>query len=438
MLAAVPLSIVLVLAACFPCALAGAPEPWLPLSGGGFTGPAVPASPDPLVRYVWGGSANVSALQIFNMSGVSAQLVPGSAGGAWAGWQSLASATPHVVVTGAGGVMVDFGVELPAWVELDSPDLQPADAALLTLATGEYSAVDIVGGSAKAGRPVAYGSTFRLETNPQLYEGVRFGFIFMSAPPARPFTITGFRAVTQAKPVNYTGAFDSGDALLDKIFYVAAYTVRTNLEPDYMGAILEDRGDRISWAGDAHVAQATSMAVFGNFWDVKQNLAVTGKSQNGIASYTLCWIESVLDYVDATADDAVFNTFKAQMVGALTSVAAHFNSSSTLTFFGWDDRLGSGFQDASTTESQWAYRFLALHAYSRLSTALAARGDAGGAAQLAGFAAQGWGFVRGVLGAGAGWWAPLGMHAAGEAANTGDLPAADLSAILSARFSHST
>jgi hypothetical protein len=142
-----------------------------------------------------------------------------------------------------------------------------------------------------------------LETNAQLYEGVRFGFIFMSAAPAQPFTITAFRAVAQAKPVNYTGSLASGDALLDRIYYVAAYTVRTNLERDYMGAILEDRGDRISWAGDAHVAQATSMAVFGNYWDIKQNLAVTGKSQNGIARQ--CGAGKPEDRDGATFDERV-------------------------------------------------------------------------------------------------------------------------------------
>jgi hypothetical protein len=72
----------------------------------------------------------------------------------------------------------------------------------------------------------------------------------------QPFTITGLRAVSQAKPVNYTGSFAaSGDDLLTRIWYTAVYTVRLNLEESYFGAILVDRGDRISWTGDAHVAQ---------------------------------------------------------------------------------------------------------------------------------------------------------------------------------------
>ena len=91
----------------------------------------VPASPDPLVRFVYNSSAVVSELQIFGVSPVSVQLAPGTAGGAWEGWQSLAGPAQRVVVSGAGGLMADFGVELPAWVELDSPDLTPADAARL-------------------------------------------------------------------------------------------------------------------------------------------------------------------------------------------------------------------------------------------------------------------------------------------------------------------
>lgn len=263
--------------------LGSAPEPYPPLSGGSFSGPAQPLSPDPLVSYVYGGGANVSQLQIFALPPVTAVLAEGTLEAAFPGWQTLTSSAPSVLVRGAGGLVLDFGVELPAWVELDSPDLDAADLPLLTLGTSEFNVVDIIGSSPKQGTPKAYNGTYRLETNAALYEGVRYAFISLSAAPARPWHITAFRAVAQAKPVNYTGSY-AGDERTTRIYYAAAYTVRANLERDYMGAILEDRGDRYSWAGDAHVSQAASLAVFANVWDVKQNMVGTGKSQNGIAS----------------------------------------------------------------------------------------------------------------------------------------------------------
>jgi hypothetical protein len=63
--------------------------------------------------------------------------------------------------------------------------------------------------------------------------------------------------------VNYTGSFSSpGDPVLESVWWAAAYTVRATLQADYMGSILMDRGDRFSWAGDAHPSQATAMAAF--------------------------------------------------------------------------------------------------------------------------------------------------------------------------------
>lgn len=64
---------------------------------------------------------------------------------------------------------------------------------------------------------------------------------------------------SQAKPVNYTGHFHSAsDPLLEKVWWTAAWTVRSNLLAKYFGSILMDRGDRESWTGDAHPAQAST------------------------------------------------------------------------------------------------------------------------------------------------------------------------------------
>ncbi len=250
-----------------PLRLGAAPQPWLPLGGGAFSGAPAPFSPDPLVRYVWplaGSPAPVddSLLQIFTVAAADcgpfgAATPPGSFVGAAS--CNGASDAVNISVRGNGTLIVSFAVELAAWVEFDSADLLPADAANLVVGIGEYTAVDYVGGF-KQGAPKVYGSdcgsgaaacTYRLETSPvgpELYEGVRYAFLTLAAPPSRPFTITALRAVAQAKPMNYVGAFSSaGDPLLERVFYTAAYTVRVCAQSDYMGSILMNRGDRFSW-----------------------------------------------------------------------------------------------------------------------------------------------------------------------------------------------
>ena len=271
--------------------LGAAPEPWPPLNGGGFRGAPQPQSPDPLVRYEWDAGVNASVLQIFPVPATACGPAAGTAADSFLGAASaVGSVACSITVRGAGTLEVDFGVELPAWVEFDAVGV-PADASM-SLGIGEYNAVDYVGGF-KADKPVAYcgaggACTYRLETNSELYEGVRYAFLTLASAPSAPFTITALRAVSQAKAVNYTGAFSSpGDPVLERVWWTAAYTVRATLQASYMGSILMDRGDRFSWTGDAHPTQAASMAAFSNYAFVFDNLNRTKSDCQGIATYCL-------------------------------------------------------------------------------------------------------------------------------------------------------
>jgi alpha-L-rhamnosidase len=315
-------------------------EPWLYLHGGSFTGAAQPLSPDPLVAYQWSPTVNSTPLQIYDMLPVSLSLLQGTSPSSFVNLDSLIfpATNASVTVTGPGAFVFDIATESAAWLEFDSPDLQPRDAALISLSFAEWADIPL-----KNGPAVAYGRTYRLETNPALYEGVRYGWFNLSATPSQPFTITGLRAVSQAKPVNYTGVFSAaGDELLTRIWYTAVYTVRLNLEESYFGAILVDRGDRISWTGDAHVAQAASMAAFDNYAMVLQNLALGATNCNGIESYCVYWCLSVVDYFHATNDTAALATYQPFADSNLEHAQAIFGDMSTgLSFFGWDDRVGT-------------------------------------------------------------------------------------------------
>jgi len=240
-------------------------EPYLPLSGGAFTGPAIPFHADPLARYEWAAGVNESALQIISLLPASATLTPGTAEGAFANVSSLLAPRPYVTVSGAGGVQLDYGLELAAWIEFESPDLAPADVAAVTLSVSEYSEYEITNLGDKVGVPVVYagagGATmYRLELpHPDLYEGVRFAWLRVNSTPSAPWHVTTLRLVAQVKPTNWGGAFAAaGDDALSRIWYLGAYTVKANLLSDQIGSILIYRGDRYSWTGDAHVSQATA------------------------------------------------------------------------------------------------------------------------------------------------------------------------------------
>lgn len=412
-------------------------EPWAYLNGGNFSGPPVPSSPDPLVSYRWFPSANTTLLQCYDVLPASAALFPGTPPASFSGLPSLSTGAPHVVVSGAGSFWVDFGVESPAWLEVDTAaPLPPGDVALISLGLSESTSPL----PNKWRTPTPHGLTLRLETNAQLYEGLRCGFFNMSAPPSAPFTITAVRAVAQAKPVNYTGAFSApGAPLLERLWYTAVYGVRANLELAYFGAVLVDRGDRISWTGDAYIAQGTALVAFNNFDFVLKNLLHTASECNGIASYCVYWTLAAADYLAAAGN----GTTAALLAPAIDHALAAADTNAFAlrpdlgSFYGWDDRLGGGFQNASTDEAAWDFRFLVVRALGVRAGTLAAAGNASGAAFWAGRAAAGTAWLRNALG-GAAWatGGALGVHAAAEAlAAPGFAQPGEAAAALSATLS---
>lgn len=274
-------------------------EPWLPLHGGAYSDQGAPENPDPLRDYTWDVDklTNASALQFFTMpplAAVEALPPPATGNTAFTGLSTLVNATGgtgSARAIGSGTLVVDFGVELAGWIELRSPDLSPAAVAAgcVTMSVSESSAPQRFGPERlppqfngwKTAAPVPYlDGVFRLELNAQLYEGVRFGFLHVNATCASevvPFTITSLVAQAQIKPVNWVGSFSAPTRpVLSRAWYVAAYTVKLNLLVDEFGAILDDRGDRKSFTGDAHPSQAASMAAFANFDFVLRNLISTG------------------------------------------------------------------------------------------------------------------------------------------------------------------
>lgn len=388
-------------------------EPYEYIKDGNVTAGKSGISPDPLYGYRWEAPRAEDDLQIFCMTPVSAKTENPSA---FLEYNTLTEESPQMTVCGTGTVLLDFGTEAAGWLEVDIPDL----TGEITLGISEYNMPAFVNvgpqSPSKTAVPVRYGNTYRLELNDELYEGVRFGFIHVERVD-RPFRITGVRLVCQVKPVNYNSSFHSDNAMLDRIWYTAAYDVRVNLKKDYFAAILIDRGDRYSWTGDAYPAQAAALTAFGNYDFVLHNLHYTSQRSNGIESYELYWVESLIDYYYYSGDTDGVRGLLEQAFLRLDHAYDIYDSDVNLVFFGWDERLGAGFENPNHFETRTAYRVTAIGAWKHFAEVLEELGETAAAEKYRHYAAE----KTAMLYKEPDWWRACGVHAASDAIIAGVL-----------------
>jgi len=334
-------------------------EPY-PYISGQFSGTNIPESPDPLVGYKWVKTTADDDLQIYLLAPKTISVdIPAHV-------QLAKKNSLPVKVTGACNLMFDFGMENAGWMEFDSDDLDGD----IEMSISEYNEPAILNAGAKNPKktlkPIKYGSTYRLELNDELYEGVRFGWIHILSLN-RAFTITDVRLVCQVKPTNYLGSFSCSNPMLTRMWYTGAYTVKLNLQKDFFGAILMERSDRFSWTGDAYPSQAASMVAFGNYDFVRKNLFHTSTQSNNISSYPIYWVLSLIDYCNYTGDKATLNDLLENSCRKLDTAYKHYDRSVGLGFNGWDERLGAGFENPDCAESQLVYRTLSIQAWKEFS-----------------------------------------------------------------------
>ena len=334
-------------------------EPY-PFLSGKFSGSQIKESPDPLVGYKWGETNANDDLELYALhpKSILSNLPKNFQSGKDAGFP--------LKFNRVCDLRFDFGVESAGWLEFDSDDLDGE----IQMSISEYNEPAILNEGAhhpeKTMAPVKHGSTYRLELNDELYEGVRFGWIHIKSLK-KPFTITDVRLVCQVKPTNYRGSFSCSAPMLTRMWYTGAYTVKLNLQKDFFGAILMERSDRYSWTGDAYPSQAASMVAFGNYDFVRKNLFHTSTQSNSIASYPIYWVLSLIDYCNYTGDRGTLNTLLENACQKLDSAYTHFDQTKGLAFNGWDERLGGGFENPDCAESQFVYRTLTIQAWKKFS-----------------------------------------------------------------------
>eukprot|EP01043_Picozoa_sp_COSAG02_P046691 COSAG02_NODE_4393_length_5412_cov_10.835057_1_plen_896_part_00 len=426
-----------------------APEPFAPLHGVNETAlPAQPDADDPLVRFVWSAQTNDSALQVYRTRAVSA--VSATPETSFSGTSSLLTGgAVGVTVRGTGALRLDFGVERAGWFEFESPDLGAAAAASVSACVSEFN--HPWPGKTK---PVkAYGTTYRLETNPELYEGVRFAWIFFepsssddTVVPA--WRITNVSVVAKVKPVRYTGSFASSDDVLTKVWYSGAYGVRLNMEAHGFNSVLMDRGDRVSIQGDGHPTMAAGLVAFSPYKLVLSMLQQTNSgSVNGhkvvdasIMSYPLYWTMSVNDYYWASGDKAGFLALVPDMRSIIDARVADFLQQPHIEWMGWDDRLGNGFCGVDCgPDGQLAFAPLVVRSAADLGRSLKHAGEDALAANYTATVTQLAARLRQLEPAGGGaWHANFGLHAAANAINAGVPTRAETEVMFSREFNDST
>ncbi len=366
------------------------------------------------------------ALQVYSLRPVAVRVdTPASFGDA----ASATTGRCAVAVLGTGSIRFDFGVESPAWLEIDSPDLSGA----VEMSISEYNEPGVVSpGPAhpvKTATPVRYGGTYRLELNAELYEGVRFGWVHVRAFD-KPWRITAVRVVCQAKPVNYNGSFDCSDPMLTRIWYTGAYIVRAGFLAGAMSAILMDRGDRFAWAGDCNPMQSAALVAFGNWDYVKKNIAEMVNAHYDIESYALYWVLSLLEYHLHTGDAATLTSYLDTVTARLDHGDAVY-ADPTITFYGWDERLGAGFEAGDRPETKQAYRMLFIRTCREFADAAASLGRADLADRYRSVADR----RTAELHADPDWSTRFGLHSLADAVNAGCVPREDQERITRAEFS---
>ncbi len=405
-------ALVLLLASCKEAAppKSPAPEPYL-YTNGSFSGTAVPESPDPLVAYRWDSIKATDDLQIYILEPKQAIADnPGS----FRNLESLHGKSPRVTVQGTGSIRVDFGQVNAAWLEFDSDDLHGE----VEMSISEFNQPAVVNDGAqnrfKTKKPVRYGNTYRLELNDQLYEGVRYGWIHVRSFDTI-WHIKNVRLVCQIRPTNYEGSFSCSDTMLTRIWYTGAYGVKLNLLKDYFGAILMERSDRFSWTGDAYTSQAAALVAFGNYDFILTNIRHTADQNNGILSYSLYWVQSLIDYYMYTGDSATLIHYIPNATGKLDAAYLHFGKNPALGYYGSDERLGAMFENTNCSESQNAYQMLTIKSWIHYAEAMDKIGRKDLSAKYSTRANEKMASLR----KDAAWYKSFGLHAAADAMNTG-------------------
>ena len=271
----------------------------------------------------------------------------------------LAGAQPPV--EHVPGVTLDFGREVAGRVEVISGS---DSAETVTIQYGEslgelnnepYLGVEVLHlpphGTARGPK-----SAFR-------YARIRF---LAGGPVLR------FRAIRLEDiyyPVHYLGSFESSDALLNRIWYTAAYTSHLCMQDDIWDAPKRDRG---RWMGDLDVSGRVIDTDFADHFLMEDTLTrLVGnlpieEHVNGIPGYSSFWLTGMKTYYLHTGRKAYLESMHDRIVQLLEFMDRDFNAQNQFInhthewlFVDWADGLNGDTpqaREATVLEYIRAYR----------------------------------------------------------------------------------
>ena len=400
-------------------------EPYPPLSNGVFTNNTNPNSLDPLVSYVWDASfpGDTQQLQVFSQPPIYAAAYPSASAHNLSSLINSTFNSSFASLDASQGpveVIISFATEHACWLEIIVPGGVPTDG-MLVAAISEYNSLRPDGYHSLIQRGSIVGE-LRLETNAELFDGLRYAFLKYTCKKHSCATLplAGIRRTCQVLPLDYTGSFKSNDDELNRIWYTGAFSVRVNALPGFLGSELLDRGDRAPpFQGDAHVSNIVGLTAFASprlYSLAKAMINLTDSAQrsvhdSNIATYPLMWVITVCDYYQMTGDAEFIIQYAPSIESILENSTANFFGPNPvdLRWSGADDRLGSGYNDVNQTpEARRFYWMTTIRAVSAFADA------AGSVPALAAAAASASNtrsnLVALVRKGGATWWKNYGIH----------------------------
>jgi len=185
--------------------------------------------------------------------------------------------------------------------------------------------------------------------------GFRYMQIDIHNNSSKPLKIYSIGLNFSTYPVEYRGAFNCSDELLNQIWKVGSYTLQLCMEDAYEDCPFREQAQ---WMGDARVEALINYYTFGDSKLIARCLRQIGQSQlpegitsgvwpirwpNKIADYCLLWIISLWDYYQYTGDKHLVEELYPRIKNALAFFESHLDRYNLLsdvpdwTFIDWAD-----------------------------------------------------------------------------------------------------
>jgi len=227
---------------------------------------------------------------------------------------------PHLKVEGAAGVVIDFGYS----EILEDGKVNPNRE--------EIKCVD---------RYTMRGGLQTWETFSK--RGFRYVQVDIHNESSEPLKIYSIGINFSTYPVEYRGAFNCSDELLNQIWKVGRYTLQLSMSDAYIDGPFREQA---LWMGDARVEALVNYYTFGDTKLIARSLRLIGQSQlpKGITSavwpkkwpseipdYCLLWIISLWDYYQHTGNRDLVEELYPRVKRALAWFESHLDQYSLLS-----------------------------------------------------------------------------------------------------------